>query len=111
MFDAKYISSYIDEDFIRRKNEFWNYFIYNHHDIENLINAHNKAFIHPFEKELKNVFKNYSKPLRFCFKKQDDMFVFEFYYGRNSYLMTLFDALIENNDNLKLNNWIFLSHK
>lgn len=110
MFNAKYIVSYIDEDFENRAICFWNYFADNHHKIEQMITEHQRDFINQFENELKKIFINYQKPLRFCFKKNDDNFVLFFYYGHSSYLMTLFDKLLEIN-NYKFEKWRFLSQK
>ena len=78
MFEAKYESIYIEEKLVKEIDKFWEYFIL---EEENIISA--------------------------LFKKENDSLYFNFFYGRNSYLMTVVNELLFGSKKKLKNNWIF----
>lgn len=110
IFDAKYTPLFIDEGFEKRALAFWNYFLNNHKEIENQIDKREKKFLYEFENELNQVLIKHKDKIRFCFFKTDDKYTFHTYYGYNSYLLTIYDALFSYKSN-KLINWEFISTK
>ncbi len=107
MFDAKFTPLFIDSEFENRAKEFWNYFYTHHKEIETKINEHNNDFVKEFENNLKKVFIKQDQLIRFSFKKEDNNFLLLFFYGRNSYLLTLADSLF-GMKYAELENWKFL---
>ena len=110
MFAAKFTPLFIDENFHHRAKEFWDYFLLNRDFFEQCIDNKNLSFLKEFEIKLKSVFINYQKDVFFCFKKNDSRYIFEFYFYRNSYLLTLVDSLFEEKPK-NLTKWIFLAKK
>ncbi len=110
IFDAKYTPLFIDEGFEKRAIEFWNYFLDNHKEIESQIDKRKNQFIKEIERELTKVLIKHQDKVRFCFFKQNGKYIFHVYFGYNSYLLTIYDALFSYKSN-KLDNWEFISTK
>lgn len=107
-FKAVYTKGYIDKEFLSREENFIDYFLMQKKEIEEKIKNRDKSFMKDFDVRLKQVFKNYQKPLMYRFYQKGEFFYFEHYFGRNSYLLTLGDELCKE-INKKLDNWRFLN--
>ncbi len=108
---ANYRQEYINDTVTKDITEFMSYFMDFHLSIEKKIKNKDRSFLKRFNQEFKRIFQLYDKPLCYNFYLKDDRFTLVFYYGRNSYLLTIFTALIDAKIGYKLDNWQFISKK
>lgn len=108
---AKYRQEYINDTQSKRITDFMEYFTDFHLIIEKKILNKDRSFLKRFAQEFKHIFPLYEKHLCYNFYEKEGRFTFVFYYGRDSYLLTIFTALIEAKVGYRLDNWQFISKK
>ena len=105
MFDAKYKSSFINDTVYTRKDNFWKWFELNRWDIESAIYEQRKEIVGLIEGKLKEVYVDAKRGVPFAIGKKEEMFCIYLYYGRNSYLLTIGDAVMNCMPKHLKNSW------
>ena len=105
MFDAKYKESLLDSTVYKRIEDFWEWFELNKYEIEKCIQAKRKDIVNTIEGRLKMVYIDAKRGVPFAVGYKDEMYVMYLYYGRNSYLLTIGDAVMMNMPKHLKNTW------
>ena len=107
MFEAKYEPLYLDEKAYKEIDNFYQYFIMEEDNLIKALYNNDKNYMVHFEHNLEKVFFRYTKKLRYIFEKKEDTFHFKFFYGRNSYLLTISNEFLSFDLNKFKHKWIF----
>ncbi len=107
MFEAKYEPLYLDEKTYKEIDNFYQYFIVEEDNLIKALYNKDKNYMAHFEHNLEKVFFRYNKKLRYVFEKKEDIYFFKFYYGRNSYLLTISNEFLSFNVKKLKHNWVF----
>lgn len=107
-FEAKYKREYLNDQVFIDIKLFWEWFEYNKTEIEGLILKGDKRVLQLFENEFKKIFKLYSKQIPLSIGFNEKEYTLYIHYGRNSYLLTIGDSVMEEMPRHLKNNWTFL---
>jgi hypothetical protein len=105
MFDAKYKSSYVNDTVYDKIDNFWKWFDLNKYEIESAIEAQRREIVQTIEDQLRIVYIDAKRGVPFAVGKKDDMYCIYLYYGRDSYLLTIGDTVMNCMPKNLKNSW------